>query len=59
LSTSVFVMGMEPGLELINRMPDIDAILVDQKGQLHYSDNLQPAKKAGIGVKASAAPITH
>ena len=59
LSTSVFVMGMQSGLELINRMPDIDAILVDQKGQLHYSDNLQPAKKADNGVKASAAPSTH
>lgn len=59
LSTSVFVMGMEAGLELINRMPRLDAILVDQKGQLHYSDNLQAAKKAASGVKASAAPIKH
>jgi thiamine biosynthesis lipoprotein len=59
LSTGVFVMGLESGLELINRMPDIDAILVDQKGQLHYSDNLQPAKNADDGVKASAAPLMH
>jgi len=58
LSTSAFVMGLESGLELINRMPDIDAILVDQKGQLHYSDNLQSAKKTDGGVNSSAAPLT-
>jgi thiamine biosynthesis lipoprotein len=56
LSTSVFVMGRESGLELINRMPDIDAILVDQKGRLHYSDNLQAAIKADNSVKPSASP---
>ena len=55
LSTSVFVMGLKAGLELINRMPDIDAILVDQKGQLHYSQNLQPAARTDEGVKPSAS----
>jgi thiamine biosynthesis lipoprotein len=59
LSTSVFVMGRESGLALINGMPDIDAILVDQKGHLHYSDDLQPARKTGHGVKPSAAALTN
>jgi thiamine biosynthesis lipoprotein len=58
LSTSVFVMGRESGLELINRMPDIDAILVDQKGQLYYSDNLQSAKISKHSVKPSSASLT-
>jgi thiamine biosynthesis lipoprotein len=44
LSTSVFVLGLEAGLKLIDRLPDIDAILVDQHGRMHYSDDLQPAK---------------
>lgn len=43
LSTSVFVMGLEPGLALINRLADIDAILVDNRGRLHYSNGLQRA----------------
>lgn len=58
LSTSVFVMGLESGLELINHMPDVDAILVDQNGQLHYSDTLQSARKTDSGVKSSAASFT-
>ncbi len=44
LSTSVFVLGVEAGLALVNRLPDIDAILVDAHGQLHYSDGLLPAQ---------------
>ncbi len=41
LSTSVFVLGVKKGLELINRLPDVDAILVDGKGILHYSSGLE------------------
>lgn len=40
LSTSVFVMGVERGLKLINELQDVDAIIVDGDGQLHYSDSL-------------------
>lgn len=40
LSTSVFVMGVEQGLALINRNDNFDAILIDQKGKVHYSDGL-------------------
>jgi thiamine biosynthesis lipoprotein len=58
LSTTVFVMGLEAGLQLINRMPDIDAIVVDQNGQLHYSESLQPAKKMDAGVNPSAQPVS-
>jgi thiamine biosynthesis lipoprotein len=47
LSTSVFVLGAEQGLALINRLPDTEAILIDNDGNLHYSDGLmrvdQPA----------------
>lgn len=41
LSTSVFVLGAKRGLELIDHLPGIDAIVVDNKGQLHYSSGLQ------------------
>ncbi len=56
LSTSVFVLGLEKGLALVNRLPGIDAILVDAHGRLHYSDELLPAKKTGDGVKSSSVP---
>ena len=40
LSTSVFVMGVESGLALINRLPGLDAIVIDSAGTVHYSDGL-------------------
>jgi thiamine biosynthesis lipoprotein len=42
LSTGVFVMGKEKGLALINTMPDISAILIDENGHVSYSDDLVP-----------------
>lgn len=41
LSTSVFVLGLQKGLALINRLPGIDAIVIDNRGVLHYSNGLQ------------------
>lgn len=40
LSTSVFVLGPEKGLELINRLDGIDAIIIDPQGKLLYSKDL-------------------
>ncbi len=40
LSTSVFVLGPEKGLALVNRLPGIDAIVIDANGKLHYSSEL-------------------
>lgn len=40
LSTSVFVLGVEVGLSLINRLPGFDAIIIDRFGEVHYSDGL-------------------
>ena len=59
LSTSVFVLGLEAGLKLIDRLPDIDAILVDQHGRMHYSDDLQPATKTHTSVKPESEPVAH
>jgi thiamine biosynthesis lipoprotein len=58
LSTSVFVLGTEQGLALINRLSGIDAILVDARGRLHYSDELLPARKPDTPVKATATPFS-
>lgn len=40
LSTSVFVLGAGSGIELINRLPGIDAIVIDAEGRVHYSAGL-------------------
>ena len=40
LATSVFVLGVATGLNLINQLPGVDAILVDEAGQLHTSDGI-------------------
>ena len=40
LSTSVFVLGVRNGLALVNRLPGIDAIIIDGEGRMHFSDEL-------------------
>jgi thiamine biosynthesis lipoprotein len=40
LSTTVFVLGVEKGLALVNGLPGIDAIIIDAAGKLHYSADL-------------------
>lgn len=43
LSTSVFVLGPDKGLALIDRLPGIDAIVIDARGRLRYSADLAEA----------------
>ncbi len=40
LSTTTFVLGVDKGLALINSLHGIDAIIIDERGLLHYSDGL-------------------
>ncbi len=40
LSTAVFVMGADRGLEMINRLPDVDAVVVTPDGKVLYSQGL-------------------
>jgi len=40
LSTTIFVLGVERGLALINSLPGVDAIIIDGEGKLHYSADL-------------------
>jgi len=41
LATSIFVMGPVAGMDLINRLPRVECILVDAQGRIHYSHNIQ------------------
>ena len=43
LSTSVFVMGLKSGMALVESLPDIEAVIVDEHGRLHYSSGLKQA----------------
>ena len=45
LSTTVFVLGVQEGLKLVNGMKGADAIIIDGQGKLHYSDDLLRAVK--------------
>ncbi len=42
LSTSVFVLGVEKGLNLVNGLQGVDCILIDASGKVHYSEGLTP-----------------
>ena len=42
LSTSLFVLGVEEGIALIERIDDYEAILIDSTGKMHYSSGLAP-----------------
>jgi len=42
LSKTAFVLGPEKALEIINRMPDFDAVFVTPTGRLLYSKGLRP-----------------
>ncbi|WP_457609969.1 FAD:protein FMN transferase [Lutibacter sp.] len=40
LATSVFVMGTEVGLNRINQLPNIECIIIDDKGEIHTSKHI-------------------
>jgi thiamine biosynthesis lipoprotein len=40
LSTSLFVMGVDPGMKLVDALPDIEAVIIDNEGRMFYSAGL-------------------
>ncbi len=41
LSTSVFVMGVQKGMALVERLADVEAVIVDENGKMYYSTGLE------------------
>ncbi len=41
LATGVFVLGRETGIDLINQLPGIECIVVDDEGKIYESENIQ------------------
>ncbi len=44
LATSVFVMGIETGLDRINQLPQVECIIIDDQGNIAKSDNIEIEK---------------
>lgn len=40
-STAVFVLGIENGLELLETLSDIEGVLIDKEGNIHYTSGLE------------------
>jgi thiamine biosynthesis lipoprotein len=45
LATSIFVMGIEVGLDRINQLPNIECIIIDENGNIHNSNNIRINEK--------------
>lgn len=43
LSKTVFVLGVEEGMRIVESVPDVDAVVVDAGGELHFSAGLLAA----------------
>jgi thiamine biosynthesis lipoprotein len=41
LATGIFVLGVEKGLELINKLKGIECLIIDEKGKLYPSSNMK------------------
>lgn len=41
LDTGIFVMGPKRGMELVERLPDVEAVIVDQDGKIWVSSGLK------------------
>ena len=39
LSTTCFALGLEKGMDLVNSLPDVQAVFITDDYQLHYSEN--------------------
>jgi thiamine biosynthesis lipoprotein len=44
LATGVFVLGKEVGMDLVNQLPGISCIMVDDKGKIIVSKNIDLKK---------------
>lgn len=41
LATSIFVMGKDVGIDFINQLPKIECIVIDEKGEIFTSENIE------------------
>ena len=58
MSKTAFVLGPEKALEIINRMPEYDAVFVCPDGRVLYSNGLRPPAPRPPGAPPPAATAT-
>jgi thiamine biosynthesis lipoprotein len=59
MSKTAFVLGPERAMEIINRMPEYDAVFVTPDGRLLYSNGLRPAAARPPGAPPPAATVAN
>ena len=61
MSKTAFVLGPEKALEIINRMPQYDAVFVTPEGKILYSNGLAPPdeKQTPTPKPDAKAPANH
>jgi len=42
LTKTVFILGVERGMEFVRKLGDVEAVIVDRDGQIFYSAGLEP-----------------
>lgn len=52
LSTAIFIMGPNDGMELIERLPDVDGLIIDANGKITISSGLKKIYKPSIAQQA-------
>jgi FAD:protein FMN transferase len=57
MSKTAFVLGAEKALEIINRMPEYDAVFVLPDGKMLYSNGLRPAASRPQGAPPGPATV--
>ena len=58
MSKTAFVLGPEKALEIINRMPEYDAVFVTPEGKVLYSNGLRPPSPRPVDPEPPAATGT-
>jgi thiamine biosynthesis lipoprotein len=56
MSKTAFVLGAEKALEIINRMPEYDAVFVKPDGKVLYSNGLRPPAPRPQGAPPAPSP---
>ncbi len=41
LATSIFVMGIDAGIDMVNQLKGIECVLVDDQGKIYYSEHVK------------------
>jgi len=44
LTKPIFILGVERGMQYVQRVGDVEAVIVDSQGQVYYSPGLAPAR---------------